>query len=102
MSKSLDNLLGLAQRAGKIVSGDAAIKAAVARGQAKLVLIAADASQRTAKEYQQLCVRYNVSWVLVGNKLALGLAIGKSRRSAIAFLDHDFTRGVLKLLERGE
>lgn len=43
------SLLGLAQKAGKIVSGELAVEKAVRSGKAKLIVVAADGSDNTKK-----------------------------------------------------
>lgn len=48
MSKAL-SYLGLAMRAGKIVTGDEAVLKAVRSSEAKLVVLAGDASDNTQK-----------------------------------------------------
>lgn len=49
MSKTL-SYLGLAMRAGKIVTGDEAVLKAVRSSEARLVVLAGDASDNTQKE----------------------------------------------------
>ncbi|MEM5770693.1 MAG: ribosomal L7Ae/L30e/S12e/Gadd45 family protein, partial [Bacillota bacterium] len=41
------NLLGLAQRAGKLLSGEGTVESALRRGKVKLLIIAEDASANT-------------------------------------------------------
>ena len=48
--KDVAGALGLAQKAGKISSGDLGVKDALSGGKAKLLVIAADASPNTVKE----------------------------------------------------
>ena len=47
------NLIGLAQRAGKAVSGGFSVEKAVKEGRAALVIIAEDASDNTKKEVSE-------------------------------------------------
>ena len=51
--KSL-NLLGLAQRAGKVISGDFIVEKAIKRKDPKLVLLAGDCAANNEKKYTQL------------------------------------------------
>ena len=48
--KDVAGALGLAQKAGKISSGDLGVKDALSGGKAKLLVVAADASPNTVKE----------------------------------------------------
>ncbi len=41
--------LGLAQKAGKLASGDYAVRSALKNGKAKLLLVAADAAENSKK-----------------------------------------------------
>lgn len=47
--------LGLCRRAGKLLHGYDRVQEAVLRGKVSLVLLAADASDRTAKHMREVC-----------------------------------------------
>ena len=59
------NLLGLAQKAGKIASGEFSTEKAIKGGQAKMAVISADASGNTKKKFnnqnRNICRYYYVS-----------------------------------------
>lgn len=95
------NLIGLCQRAGKLVSGDCMVKSAVKGGRAKLLVLAEDASDRTQKEFYHLVKAYKVKLIKAGTKAELGLAIGKSPRAAVAVTDENFAKGIIAALEGG-
>ena len=50
------SLIGLAMKAGKIVSGEFMTEKSVKTGKAELVLVAADASDNTRKKFQNMCL----------------------------------------------
>gem|GEM_PF-4130623 len=50
------SMLGLAARAGRIVSGEFTVEKEVKSGRAYLVLIAEDASENTRKKFQNMFV----------------------------------------------
>ena len=52
------SLLGLAAKAGKVVSGEFATENAVKSGKAFLVLTAEDASNNTRKKFNDMCTYY--------------------------------------------
>ena len=54
-------LLGLARRAGLLAPGFGAVKAAVLKRKARLVLTACDLSERTVRELDRLCAQNGVS-----------------------------------------
>lgn len=95
-------LLGLCQRAGKSVSGDFAVRANIAKKKVKLLIVAADTSERIKQEYLRLGKTHNLLTVEALTKEEIGLALGKSPRAAVAILDDNFARGISRSLERGE
>lgn len=96
------NILGLAQRAGKVVSGDFRVKDIIRKGKAKLLIVAEDSSERTLQELVSLCKYYNVPVIQWGSKQDLGAAIGKSIRVSVVVLEEQMSTKIKMLLERGE
>lgn len=90
----LMSLLGLAQKAGKIASGEVAMENAVRSGKARLILIAADASDNTRKGHGDLAKYYQVSYHEVLSKEQLGNSIGKPPRAALAVTDAGFSKAI--------
>lgn len=82
--------LGLARRAGKVVSGEQAVAGGVKRGQESLVLIAQDASSNTHRKFSSLAQNHNVSCLVYGEKDLYGHAIGQSPRAVLGILDRNF------------
>lgn len=79
--------LGMAMRAGKLVTGDEAVMQAIRGGQAKLVLIAEDASDNSYKKYSDKCAHYGVNVVRRFSRWEIGYSIGKADRVAVAVTD---------------
>lgn len=94
--QQLISALGLAQKAGKLASGDYAVKSAIKGGKVKLLFLAADAAENTSKEYKYLAETYGFQLVEVLNRQRLGLAIGKAQRTAVAVIDNSFVKMFLK------
>lgn len=88
--------LGLAQRAGKLASGDFAVKSALKGGKAKLMVLAADAAPNSKKEMYYLAEQANIPVVEALTREELGHAIGKQQRTAVVILDNNFA----KMLQR--
>ena len=80
----------LAQKAGKIASGDFAVKSALKGGKVKLLIIASDASDNSKKDIYYLAGLYSVKTIEILDREQLGMAIGKAKRTAIAVLDANF------------
>lgn len=97
--QKLMSLLGLAQKAGKIVSGDFAVQGAIKSGKAKLLIIATDASESTKKEYQYQASSRNITIYCVLSKEQLGGAIGKALRAAVVITDEGFIKPITLILQ---
>ena len=94
--KEIAGALGLAQKAGKAVSGDQGVKEALAAGKVRLLVIADDVSPRTDKELKFLAEKSSVPVVKCMERNALGQCIGKAPRAAVAVLDAGFAGLILK------
>lgn len=82
--------LGLAMRAGKIISGEELVLREVRSRKAKLVILSLDAAKNVEKKVTDKCTTYGVPLIRVGTRQELGLAIGKPERVVIAILDQGF------------
>lgn len=94
--------LGLAAKAGKLVSGEEACEKALKSGKVELVLIASNASENTQKKMSDMCSFRSVKAKIFGEKGKLGKYIGKENRSAVAVLDHGFASRLTEMIENNE
>ena len=97
MSKTL-SYLGLAMRAGKIVTGDEAVLKAVRSSEARLVVLAGDASDNTQKKFRDKCGTYNIPLVIAFHRDELGASIGKDQRVVLAVTDKGFAEMISRTL----
>lgn len=88
--------LGLATKAGKVVSGEFMTEQAVRGGKAYLVIVASDASDNTKKNFHDMCLYYKVPIFDYGLKEDLGHAIGKEIRASVAVIDEGFANSIIK------
>lgn len=88
------SMLGLAEKAGRIASGEFSTEKAVKSNQAFLVLVAADASENTKKMFRNMCVFYRVPMYFYGTKEMLGHCIGKRYRASLAVTDQGFSKSL--------
>jgi ribosomal protein L7Ae-like RNA K-turn-binding protein len=93
------SLLGLANRARKIISGEELTVKQIQSGKARLILLSADASENTTKKITDKCNSYQVPYKLVENRHLLGQAIGKEARVVVAVLDEGFAKKMVTLLD---
>lgn len=98
MNKVLQSL-GLAMRAGKVVSGEDQVLHTVRTGKAELVLLSLDAGENTKKKMMDKCGTYQVPILQYGTREELGKAIGKPVRVIVAVTDAGFARSIQKLIE---
>jgi ribosomal protein L7Ae-like RNA K-turn-binding protein len=94
MVERIYGLLGLAQRAGKVASGEAAAEANIEKHKACLVILASDASERTITHFTGLCERNHIKYMVIGEKIKYGIAMGKSPRSVVVILDDNFAKSI--------
>lgn len=90
--------LGMAMRAGKLVTGDETVLKAVRGGKVRLVIVAEDASDNTKKKYRDKCATYGVPLEEAFDRAALGAAIGKEERVLVGIADAGFAALVRKHL----
>ncbi|MGI6678863.1 MAG: L7Ae/L30e/S12e/Gadd45 family ribosomal protein [Dehalobacterium sp.] len=91
-------LLGFAQKAGKVVSGETGSTAAINQKKAFLVILSEDATDSTKKRIKFLCRHNEIQCREWGSKIDLGNSIGKSPRAVVAVLEQGFADAILKSL----
>ena len=92
-------LIGLACKAGRIVSGEEMCERAIRSGKAVLMIITEDASDNTKKKFRNMCKFREVEMLVMGDKETLGKFTGKSLRVAAAITDCGFARKIKMLSE---
>lgn len=97
-NRKILSLIGLAMKAGKIVSGEFSTEKAVKAGKGRLVIVAESASDNTKKKFRNMCEYYQVPIYFFGKKEELGNAIGKEFRASLAILDDNFAEAIKKQL----
>ena len=90
------NLIGLATKAGKTVSGQFSTEKAVKSKKAYLVMVSKEASDNTKKMFTNMCTYYNVPICYFGKKDQLGHAMGKEMRASLAVVDKSFAEAIVK------
>lgn len=89
-------MLGFAQKAHKVSSGDANVKAMLQQKRVHLLVIAADVSDKVIQKWQQRAEQDKIPYVVLSSKRVLGLAVGQSPRSVLAVLDQKFAETILR------
>ncbi|KXT75850.1 YlxQ-related RNA-binding protein [Streptococcus sp. DD12] len=91
-------LLGLAQRAGKVISGEELTIKAIQQHKAHLVLVASDASANLQKKISDKTTYYKIERSTAFTSLELSLALGKSRKT-VAVCDAGFAKKMRTLMD---
>lgn len=99
MNNSYLALLGLAKRASLLALGDEASRTAISAKSAKLLLISADASERTKETFAYLAENAEVLYIEISeSREELGNALGKRPLSVVAICDVGMAAAVAKKL----
>ncbi len=96
------SLLGLCQKAGKLVSGSMLCEKAIRNKKAQLVIVAGDASEDTKKKFKRLSCNYDVPLLITSDKEQLGHSLGKVSRTIIVVTDKGFKDMLLVNLEQNK
>ena len=91
------NLIGLAMRAGKVVSGESFSLNEIKTKHAKIVILASDASENTKKKFLDKCQFYGIPISSKFTKEEISRAIGKSR-AVCTISDAGFSARLQELL----
>jgi ribosomal protein L7Ae-like RNA K-turn-binding protein len=97
MNSKILNLLGLANRAGFIVTGEESVELALSRQKLKIVFVANDASSRTVDKFVKKCYFYKVVCSLDFSSEELSSALGKFRK-IVGLTDQGFYVALEKLM----
>ena len=100
--KKVYNLLGIAQRAGKLSAGTMAAKNSLMRRRAVLLIISEDIAENSREELLNCSNRQGIPTITFGNKYDLGTALGKAYRVAITINEAGMAQAILdELAESG-
>ena len=101
-NQKISGLIGLAARAGKVTFGTEACQTSIQKKKAKLLIIATDAAERTKKNFNDICQKYNVKIMEILNTEQLSKIIGKENKVVISINDVNFSKEICKIVNGGE
>lgn len=101
MQNKIYGILGLAQRAGKVRSGEFSAEKSLKEGRCRLLLLPEDASDNTRKKFHNMSDFRRVPIREYGTKEELGHALGKEERSSVSIEDEGFAEAVISILDGG-
>lgn len=91
-------LIGLAMRAGKLVTGEELTIADVRRNKAKIIFVANDASENTKKKVKDKSSYYEVPCFELFSEAEITQMIGRPRK-VFGILDNGFAKKTKELIE---
>jgi ribosomal protein L7Ae-like RNA K-turn-binding protein len=92
------SFMGLAMKAGKLVSGEESCEKAIRSKKAYMVIVTEDASGNTVKKFQDACIYREVPFIRFGKKHLLGRLLGKEIRSTAVITDSGFAQKLTELI----
>ena len=100
MDKKIYGLIGICQKAGKLISGEFSCENAIKKDTIYLLILARDASKNTCKKFKDKCRYRNVPLVEFGTRESLGKAIGKAKRATIGVVDKNLAEKIAILIRQ--
>ena len=88
--------LGIAMKAGKLVSGEFMVEKTIKGNKAALVIVTEDASDNTKKHFADMCNYRNIPILFLGTREQIGACIGKQMRASIAIIDQGFAKSIIE------
>lgn len=98
IKKKLRSYLSLAQKAGKLVSGEELCEKALKSGGAALTLVCTDASDNTKKKFKQKAFYYTCLYCEIFTKQEMSEATGRNNRSSYIVTDSGFAGSMTALI----
>ncbi|HCK91318.1 MAG TPA: hypothetical protein DHW54_09050 [Gemmatimonadetes bacterium] len=92
-------ILGLARRAGAVAPGTSATRRSITRGEARVVLMAEDASSAQLDKIKRTMRERIIPQVLLGDRATLGAAIGKAPIAVLAVTDSSLAGRLLESID---
>ncbi|HOJ11985.1 MAG TPA: ribosomal L7Ae/L30e/S12e/Gadd45 family protein [Clostridiales bacterium] len=99
MNNRIYPFLGLAAKAGKLISGEEACERAVKSGKVCLILVAEDAANNMKMRFENMCKYREVDIRIFGERELLGKFTGKDMRVVIGILQKEFAKQLLQMID---
>lgn len=93
-------MLGIAAKAGSVLSGEFSTEKAVKEEKAFLIIVASDASENTKKMFRNMTDFYEVPMYEYSNKEELGHCIGKEFRASLAIVNEGLAHSIEDKLQQ--
>lgn len=97
MTNKLDSMISLCQKSGKLISGEQLCENSIRSTKAKVIIVAADASENTKKKFRNSSEYYKIPFYLYSTKEGLGQITGKRFRAVLTIEDENFSKQIINL-----
>ncbi|MBN1623677.1 MAG: ribosomal L7Ae/L30e/S12e/Gadd45 family protein [Clostridia bacterium] len=87
--------VGLARKAGKLVTGTMACTQAIKKGRVELVIATEDTAGNTLDKLKIICENSKTELIEYGQSPMLGIALGRENVKIIGIVDKDFKKLIL-------
>lgn len=95
MKDKIYSMIGIARKGGKVAIGYDVTCLEIQKNKSDLVLIASDASDKTKKNVQFVCDKYNCKYIEYGEKEVLGKSLGRKMVSVLSINDKNIASYLL-------
>lgn len=101
MINKVNGLLGIAAKAGKVISGMDLVLEEIAKKYVYLVIVAEDTSEKTIKNIKYYCNKGKVEMIIYGTIFDNSKAIGKHNKAIIGVKDKNLADAIKKEIHGG-
>jgi ribosomal protein L7Ae-like RNA K-turn-binding protein len=93
--KGFYSAVGLARKAGKLVTGTMACTQAIKKGRVKLAIATLDTAGNTLDKLRIICESSKTELIEYGQSHVLGMALGRENIKIIGIIDKEFKKLIL-------
>ena len=101
MNTRILNMLGIANKAGKLVTGEDSVISGLQKRKVKMVFVSNDASASTVDKFDKKCFFYHVDCITLFNYEELSSAIGRNRK-IVGVTDSGICDAIKKIMEESK
>ena len=100
LDRKISSLMSLCTRAGLLRTGEETAEKLLKNGDAKLVIVAGDASDNTKKKFVNKCFFYQKPVRVFGERAALSKCVGKNNRTVYVITDSGFAARLQEMIDQ--
>ena len=100
--QKIHSLLGIAMRAGKLVSGEDGTMIDLKKGKLNLVIVAEDASVNTKEKFSRIAEQNHIKIYFYGTIDELSHQVGKNNKAVYGVMEQNFAKKMNQLFEEAK